>query len=102
MSKRIEVYQQENLNVAALRRAADQGVELSPGQNVRYVVVNDDARRQERVRMHFEDVDRYDAGYYADLLIRACESVISPLGWEREQIRRYVKGVQDVGLSAFG
>ena len=101
VSKQLGAYTQENLNVAALRRAADRGLELHPGQNVRFVVVDEDARRQQRVRLHFEAPDRYDADYYARLLVRACESVVSPLGWGRERIRRHVRGVSDVGLSAF-
>ena len=101
VSKRIEAYRQETHTVAALRRATDRGVDLQPGQSVRYVVVDDGARRQERVRLHFEACDRYDTDYYASQLVRAAESVVSPLGWDRRRIRRYVRGVEDVGLTAF-
>jgi DNA polymerase I len=73
----------------------------NPGQDVRYVVVNDGARSAERVRLHFEECGEYDADYYETLLIRAAESVVSPLGWNRERIRRYLRGDRQLGLSAF-
>ncbi|GAA0676433.1 hypothetical protein ACFQDG_01510 [Natronoarchaeum mannanilyticum] len=67
-----------------------------PGQSVQYVVV-DDARSRERVRLAFELIDDYDA----DLLVRACESVVSPLGWKRKRIRRYLRDGENLTLGAF-
>ena len=43
----------------------------------------------------------YDADYYARLLVRAAESVVSPLGWDRTRIRRYLADGRTVSLSAF-
>jgi len=33
--------------------------------------------------------------------IRATESFVSPLGWDRAQIRQYLLEERDVGLAAF-
>lgn len=38
------------------------------------------------VRLPFEEPDGYDAEIYAPELLRAAESLVSPLGWEREEV----------------
>ncbi|MFW6449056.1 MAG: DNA polymerase I, partial [Halobacteriota archaeon] len=79
------------------------GVERHPGQDVRYLVVDADPEAAERVRLHFEDLDvGYDIGFYRDRLVRACESVVSPLGWDRERIETYLRGNRTVTLGSFG
>jgi len=101
VSKRLEEYTQGTHTVSALMRYRDHGIEKQPGQDVRYVVVDDDARQPERVRLHFESVDTYDATVYERDLIRAAESIVSPNGWERSDIRRYVEGTRDASLGAY-
>ncbi|WP_290817983.1 DNA polymerase domain-containing protein [Halovivax sp.] len=104
VSKRLEEYSQSTHTVAALERYEALDVARHPGQSVEYVVVDDDARRTiERVRLAIEgDVAGYDADYYATLLVRAAESVVSPLGWDRARIRRYLADGRTVRLSSFG
>ncbi|MEF8838834.1 MAG: DNA polymerase domain-containing protein [Haloarculaceae archaeon] len=102
VSQRLAEYSQSTRTVAALRRYQLADVERSPGQDVHFVVVDDDARGRERVRLPFEAVGAYDADFYATLLVRACESVVSPLGWDRTDVRRYLTGEENYELSAFG
>ncbi len=102
VSKRPEEYTQRTRAVAALKRYEDKGVARQPGQDVRYVVVNDASRSMGRVRLHFEEIERYDAAFYVEQLVRAGESVLSPVGWDRERIRRYLQDGREVGLAAFG
>lgn len=95
-------YEQSTHTAAALERYADHGVERHPGQHVAYVVVDDGARHEsERVRLRFEEPETYDAGYYERRLVRACESVVSPLGWDRADVRAALRGAEEVSLSAF-
>ncbi|WP_265110199.1 DNA polymerase domain-containing protein [Halosolutus halophilus] len=101
VSKSLEAYRQRTHTVAALRRYDRHGIDRRPGQSVRYVVVDDDARGPERVRLPFEDPSTYDPGYYAAALVRACESVVSPLGWDRARIRDYLRDGTPVRLSSF-
>ncbi|WP_435178555.1 type B DNA-directed DNA polymerase [Halorussus sp. AFM4] len=108
-SKRREAYDRRTRTVAALARAEDAGLDPRPGQSLEFLVVDDGApRERERVRLDFEvggergrDVG-YDAEFYADRLVRAAESVLSPLGWDETRIRRYLRDVEEVRLSAFG
>lgn len=100
-SKPLSEYTQSTLTVAALERYESHDVTKHPGEDVRYIVVDDDAAGQERVRLPFENVDAVDVGYYENLLERAVESVVSPLGWTREDIRQYRADVVDRQLTSY-
>ena len=103
-SKRPEAYRRRTRTAAALDRAKAAGLDPQPGQSFDFVVVDDSARSRERVRLDFEldEETPYDVEFYEDRLIRAAESVVSPLGWDRARIRRYLRDVEEVRLSAFG
>ena len=100
-SKELTDYDQRTRTVAALERYEAHDVARHPGQDVRYVVVDDGRRDRERVRLSWEDCTDYDADLYETLLVRAAESVVSPLGWDRERIRRYLDDGRDLTLGAF-
>ncbi|WP_436931701.1 type B DNA-directed DNA polymerase [Halosimplex halobium] len=102
VSKRADEYRGATRAKAALERAASLGVERHPGQCVEYVVVDDEAAGRERVRLAFEDGDAYDPAFYADRLVRACESVLGPLGWDEGDVRRALADTRDATLSSFG
>ncbi|MDZ7729897.1 MAG: hypothetical protein U5K37_01115 [Natrialbaceae archaeon] len=102
VSKPLAAYQQETHTVGALRRYAAADMDRQPGQSVTYVVVDDGASRaRERVRLDFEEPATYDVDFYVDQLVRACESVTSPLGWDRTRLRRALEDGRTVGLSSF-
>ncbi|MEF8813493.1 MAG: type B DNA-directed DNA polymerase [Halovenus sp.] len=94
-------YEQRTATVAALDRAATLELPRHPGQDVEYLVVDDSRRGEERVRLSVEDLDHYDATFYAERALRAGESVLSPLGWDRQQIQRYWSGHDTLTLAAF-
>jgi DNA polymerase I len=101
VSKDVDAYSMETLTVAALKRARIEGAGLAPGQTVRYVIVDSDARGASRVRLEFEDVDRYDIAWYEDATVRAVESVLAPVGWREGEIRQYLSGTCDETLASF-
>ncbi len=100
-SKSLADYDGRTRTVAALERYEAGGVARHPGQDVRYVVVDDDRRDRERVRLPWEDCGDYDADFYETLVVRAAESVVSPLGWDHERIRQYLDDGKDLTLGAF-
>ena len=102
VSKPLEGYTQNTQNVAALKRARDQDLAVHPGQDIEYVVVDDEKSSRERVALAHEDIETYDASYYETQLIRAVESVLSPVGWDRSDIRRELSDERDTVLSSFG
>ena len=59
---------------------------VHPGQDVEYVVVDDEKFSRERGALAHEEVE----SYYETELVRAVGSVLAPLGWDREKIRREI------------
>jgi len=99
-SRSRDAYDQRTRTVAALEQYAAAGIERHPGQHVRYVVTDDDRRDRGRVTLPW-NASEYDTAFYETLLVRACESVVSPLGWDRSRIRQYLADGRDLRPSAF-
>ncbi|MDR5673606.1 type B DNA-directed DNA polymerase [Halalkaliarchaeum sp. AArc-GB] len=99
VSKPLESYTQNTRNVAALKRARDQDLTVHPGQDIEYVVIDDKKSSRNRVALAHEGVETYDASYYETQLVRAVESILSPLGWDRKAIRRKLNGTRVVGIT---
>jgi len=101
VSKKRSEYTQQTLTVAALERAADRGLPRSPGQSVQYVVVDNSKSSRDRVRLAIEEPTTYDPSYYAQELLRAVTSVVSPLGWDEKRIEKYHSETKGISLSVF-
>ncbi|SFC70083.1 DNA polymerase I [Halobiforma haloterrestris] len=101
VSKPLEGYTQNTRNVAALKRTREQDIAVHPGQTIEYVVVDDEKTSRERVALAHEAVESYDPSYYETQLVRAVESVLSPLGWDRTDIRRALAETREPELSDF-
>ena len=101
VSKPLESYTQNTQNVAALKRARDQDLAVHPGQEIRYVVINDEKISRERVALAHEEFDTYDSSYYETQLVRAVESILSPLGWDRTDIRRELAETRELDVTSF-
>jgi DNA polymerase elongation subunit (family B) len=75
--------------VAALRQLADAGVRRDAGEIVRYVVL-DRASRSFRHRVRAAELvvgdETYDAGAYLELLARSAETLLAPLGVDRDAL----------------
>jgi DNA polymerase I len=102
-SKDVEAYTHRTRTVAALERAADRGLSSAPGQDIRYVVVDDGRDTLERVRLaeEVDDTTSYDPSFYRTRAVRATASVLSALGWGSEQVEQYLSDRQSVPLSGF-
>ncbi len=102
VTKPLEAYTHRTLPAAALARSQALGIERHPGQDVRYLVTADDPDAADRVALHVEDLTTdYDVAHYRSKLVRACESVVSPLGWDRDRIETYLRGNREATLEAF-
>ena len=101
VSKPLGGYTQNTQNVAALKRARDQGLAAHPGQDIVYVVVDDEKTSRDRVALAHEDIESYDSSYYETKLVRAVESILSPVGWGRTGICRELSETREVDLRMF-
>jgi DNA polymerase I len=88
ISKPLDAYTQSTRNVAALERARDRDLDVRPGQDVAYVVVDDEKDSRERVALAHEAIEAYDASHYETQLVRAVESILAPLGWDRADLEQ--------------
>ncbi|GAB3328738.1 type B DNA-directed DNA polymerase [Haloplanus salinarum] len=102
VSKPLEGYTQNTRNVAALKRAREQDLAVHPGQDIEYVVVDDEKTSRERVALVHEEIGSYDASYYETQLVRAIGSLLSPFGWDRTDIQQELSGVREPELTDFG
>jgi DNA polymerase I len=96
-------YSQWTRTVAALERAAAEGLNHCPGEDVRFIVVDDAVESADRVRL-LQEIDpgtRYDSGFYRELAIQATTSVLSPFGWSVDQVRTAIESGQDVPLASY-
>ena len=99
VSQPAEAYTQRTHTVAALERAAAAGIEVHPGQDVRFVVVDDAADSADRVALAHEPIDRYDVAFYRDQLVRATASILRPLGMDAAAIRAALADTRELPLS---
>ena len=101
VSKRLEAYNRRSRTTAALGRASWKGLEYAPGESVSFVAVDDEASGAERIKLASEEIDEYDADRYATKLVRAGESVLSPIGWREPEIRSYLADREDASISVY-
>jgi len=98
-TKRLENYSVNNRTVAVLKKARYHGIEYKPGQEISYVVRDDSTKGMNRVNLEFEE-GRYDPEFYKTQLVRAAESILSPEGINREDIKSEVYG-KNISLKNF-
>jgi DNA polymerase elongation subunit (family B) len=105
VGKELEAYRVETETKAALRLLADQGVQVAPGDIVRYIIKDATARDpHERVaeeRLLTGDED-YDPGYYETLVLRSLESLLLPFGWCLENLRAHYEPRTQARLEDYG
>ena len=84
-------YLVNSLNAAVARQLDAHGIELHPGERIRYVVMNNEAEvdgdRAVPWALMGEGRDGYDVRYYEELFLRACEQVLAPLGITARMLR---------------
>jgi len=105
VSKPADGYTQRTDTWAALAQLEAAGVDVPPGDTVRFVVLDDDARAPEdhlvEARLMGAETD-YDAGYYEGLVLRGLESLLMPVGWDEARLRELYRPVEEPSLWAFG
>jgi DNA polymerase elongation subunit (family B) len=90
ISKTLEDYSQFNDQVAALKQLRSLGFEVHPGQKIRFIICNSGTKecmKRVKVAELIEGNERYDAGKYIELLLRAGECMLAPFGYDEENLR---------------
>lgn len=94
VSKPLDDYRQVNDAVSALHQLHSEGIEVNPGEQVRFVVTRARSRDlDDRVRAEpFVSDGEYDPEAYVDLLLRAAETVLTPMGWDLSSLLKRAGG----------
>jgi DNA polymerase elongation subunit (family B) len=94
VSKTLKEYRQVNDAVAALHQLDSEGIGVNPGEQVRFVITGAGSRDLEsRVRAEpFASDGEYDPEAYADLLLRGAETLLMPMGCDREVLHARCSG----------
>jgi len=88
-----QAYRHNTLNAVVARQLSQRGVHLHPGESIRYVITDAQARDP---HARARPVDLMDASYgydvekYAELLLRAMATILHPAGIDQEQIEQKV------------
>jgi len=90
LSKRADRYSNKVLQAIAAQQLMKEGIEVSAGQTVRYIITDADDRRPDRkvkaAELTTEDT-RYDIKKYLDLLLAAASNILSPFGYSDRKLR---------------
>ena len=91
ISQAPEDYQQQCSQAIAAELAIRYGQDLQPGQPVSYVHTKARARHPlRRVALpHTSSAANYDVEKYTELLLRATDTLLTPLGWNYEQLMHH-------------
>jgi DNA polymerase elongation subunit (family B) len=95
VSRGCDDYRQFNDRAAALRQYRQEGIEIEPGQSVRYIITDHRSKSyQKRVKIpELADGDtQYDGAKYCEYLLRAAESILLPFGYTERRLDEIMKG----------
>lgn len=101
VSKELEGYSQFNNQVAGLMQLRDEGIEVKPGNSLRYVITDHKSKNWEtrvKVAELIDGSEEYDKEIYLRHLAKCGESLLSPFGYGQERLEGAFNKVRQVGL----
>jgi DNA polymerase elongation subunit (family B) len=104
VTKHLPEYKVNNFSNAALKQLRDEGIEVVPGQSVRYIVSDQKSRRySDKVTLAevFSEGDTYDADFYVSHLLKATESLLIPFGYNVDRLNEVLRGQEQTSLQWF-
>jgi DNA polymerase elongation subunit (family B) len=97
VSRSLDEYSVFNDQVAALTQLKEENVETHPGEMVRFVLLDSESKTADkrlRIADLLEGEEAYDKTKYVELLCRMGETLLQPLGLNRERIAELMSEVQ--------
>jgi DNA polymerase I len=90
VSKDIASYRVNTLAKSALLQLQDLGVQVEPGQSVRYLVTDECSRNYKRrvcLAEKMQGTEDVDVRYYLRQLAKCAESLLVPFGFTKEKLQ---------------
>jgi len=101
ISQEPSAYKVDSLTALAAQQLEDVGIEIHPGEKVRYVIKDAESKEKaERVKP-FPLVgpdDTYDVEKYLELLVKATEEILIHFGYDAKRLRKELKGFEGSGV----
>jgi DNA polymerase I len=94
-----------NDQVAALELMKREGVEVNPGESVRYIILNHTSKTPEgrvKIAEMLNKIENYDRSRYFELLLRMGESILRPFGYTEVKLREALDCTQQITLGVRG
>jgi DNA polymerase elongation subunit (family B) len=95
ISKDIATYKVNTLPKAALLQLQHLGVQVQPGQSVRYIVTDETSGNYKRricLAEKMQGTEDIDAAYYLRQLAKCAESLLVPFGYTKEKLEMIFRG----------
>ncbi len=86
-------YTKNNLNAIVAKELLGRGINLSPGESIRYIITDQKARvPSDRARAveHIDGSYSYDAEKYAELFLRSVTTLFSSIGMTQDRLQKYI------------
>ncbi|MGH7372565.1 MAG: DNA polymerase domain-containing protein, partial [Candidatus Methylomirabilales bacterium] len=93
LSKEPMQYVREDVGTIAAKTLARAGVELHPGQQIDYLILDRKAKAKgDRARpaVLLTGDESYDTKTYEELLVRAAETLLAPVGWPAGRLQSWL------------
>ncbi|MBI2548479.1 ribonuclease H-like domain-containing protein [Candidatus Woesearchaeota archaeon] len=93
IQKPLHTYDQIGPHVAAARRMEEQGMPVTPGSMIQYVIIKGTEKIRDRARLpHEAKAKDYDAEYYINnQIMPSVERIFEALGYEKDQLTQKTK-----------
>lgn len=102
LSRDPEEYRSNVATALAARQLMEEGLEVSAGQTIRYIIRDhrskDPGRRVVAAQLLEEDTE-YDAAIYSEMLLDSAASVLAPFGYKKEKLRQTLSNTIQLTLT---
>lgn len=92
VSRKADDYKHMTESKAALLNYREEGIEVNPGESIRYIVTDGESRDyRSKVKIEGQELDHYDTAYYSRYLFRLGEEILIPFGYDAEKLEYLVR-----------
>ena len=102
ISKNPDEYTSNVHQAIAARKLSDQGLEVTAGQTVKYIILDADNKHPERRVVPLQLIvqsQRYDREEYLKLLVDAIQTILSPFGYTKDNLMLHISSLRQTVLN---
>ena len=102
ISKNPDEYTSNVHQAIAAKKLSDQGLEVTAGQTIRYIILDADNKHPERCVVPSQLIvqnQRYDREEYLKLLVDAIQTILSPFGYTKDNLMLHIASLRQTVLS---